>query len=92
MTCYYTPYADMTSVKDDGEDDNDIHHKIITEILKLCTDGCTEQNIMEQTGLSHDQLRRIMAEIVDRELLHYIEARRIYITTDQGYIFLKKGE
>jgi predicted transcriptional regulator len=36
------------------------------------------------------QLRRIMAEIVDKELLHYIEARRIYITTDKGYIFLKK--
>ena len=26
-----------------------------------------------------------MAEMVDKELLHYIEARRIYITTDQGY-------
>ena len=78
----------MTSAKDD----DDIHHKLTTEILKLCTDGCTEQKIMEQTHLSHDQLRRIMAEIVDRELLHYIEARRIYITTDQGYIFLKNRE
>jgi hypothetical protein len=47
---------------------------------------------MEQTHLSHDQLRRIMAEIVDKELLHYIEARRIYIRTNQGYIFLKKGD
>ena len=73
-----------------GKEDDDIYHKIITEILKICTDGCTEQNIMEQTHLSHDQLRGIMAEVVDRELLHYIEARRIYITTDQGYIFLKK--
>jgi predicted transcriptional regulator len=76
----------MTSVKDDAED---IHHKIITEILNICTDGCTEQKIMEQMQLSHDQLRRIMAEIVDNELLHYIEARRIYLTTDQEYIFLK---
>lgn len=76
----------MTSI----EDDDDIYHKIITEILKLCTDGCTEQNIMEKTHLSHDLVRRIMAEIVDRELLHYIEARHMYITTDQGYIFLKK--
>lgn len=76
----------MTSI----EDDDDIYHKIITEILKQCTDGCTEQNIMEKTHLSHDLLRRIMAEIVDRELLHYIEARHMYITTDQGYIFLKK--
>ena len=82
----YIPSIDMTSIEDD------IYHKIITEILKICTDGCTEQNIMQQTQLSHDQIRRIMAEIVDRELLHYIEARRIYITTDQGYIFLKKGE
>ncbi|HJT46822.1 MAG TPA: winged helix-turn-helix domain-containing protein [Nitrososphaeraceae archaeon] len=79
----------MTSVKDDAED---IHHKIITGILNICTDGCTEQKIMEQMQLTHDQLRRIMAEIVDNELLHYIEARRIYLTTDQGYIFLKKGE
>ena len=82
-------FRDMTSVEDDGED---IYHKIITEILNICTDGCTEQKIMEQTHLSHDQLRRIMAEIVDKELLHYIEARRIYITADQGYIFLKKGD
>jgi predicted transcriptional regulator len=74
----------MTSVHDD------VHRKIITDTLKTCTDGCTEERIIEQTHLSHDQLRRIMAEIVDRELLHYIESRRIYITTDQGYIFLKK--
>jgi hypothetical protein len=47
----------MTSI---GEDD--IHNKIIAEILNLRTDGCTEHNIMEQTQLSHDQLRRIMAE------------------------------
>jgi predicted transcriptional regulator len=79
----------MTSLEDDGDD---VHNKIIGEILKICTDGCTEQRIIEQTHLSHDQLRRIMAEIVDRELLHYIEARRIYITTDQGYIFLKEGK
>jgi predicted transcriptional regulator len=50
---------------------------------------CTEQKIMEQTHLSHNQLRRIMAEIVDKELLHYIEALRVYITTDKGYIFLE---
>ena len=56
----------MRSVKDD----DDIHHKIITEILKICTDGCTEQNIIEQTHLSYIQLRGIMAEIVDEELLH----------------------
>jgi predicted transcriptional regulator len=59
----------MTSIEED-----DIHNKIIAEILKICTDGSTEQNIMKQTRLPHDSLRRIMAEIVDRELLRYIEA------------------
>jgi hypothetical protein len=32
----------MTSI----EEDDDIHNKIIAEILKTCTDGCTEQNII----------------------------------------------
>jgi predicted transcriptional regulator len=78
----------MASIEDDY---SDVHNKIIiTEILKICTDGCTEQKIIEQTHLSHDQLRGIMAEIVDEELLHYIEAHRVYITTDKGYIFLKE--
>jgi hypothetical protein len=54
--------ADMTSVDDDGED---IEHDVIAAILKICTDGCTEQKIMEHTQLSHDQLRGIMAEVVD---------------------------
>jgi predicted transcriptional regulator len=78
----------MTSI----EHGDDIHNKIIAEILKLCTDGCTEQKIMEQTNMSHDQLRGIMAEIVDKELLHYIEPEHVYITTDKGHIFLKKGD
>lgn len=76
----------MTSVEGD-----DLHNKIIVEILKICTDGCTEQSIMEQTRLSHDLLRRTMAEILDRELIHYIEVRGMYITTDKGYVFLKKS-
>jgi predicted transcriptional regulator len=80
----FTSSTDMTSIEN-----GDVHNKIIAEILKVCTDGCTEQKIMEQTHLSHDQLRRIMAEMVDKELLHYIEPRRVYITTDKGYIFLK---
>jgi predicted transcriptional regulator len=74
----------MTSIGDD------LHNKIIAEILKICTDGCTEQSIMEQTRLSHDLLRRTMAEILDRELIHYIEVHGMYITTDKGCEFLKK--
>jgi predicted transcriptional regulator len=36
--------------------------------------------------------KRDMAEIVDKELLHYIEPEYVYITTDKGYIFLKKAD
>ncbi len=46
--------------------------------------------IMDQTNLSQEQLRSITAQIVERELLHYIEARTVYITADKGYIFLDK--
>jgi predicted transcriptional regulator len=79
----------MASIKDHVDD---VHNKIIADMLKICIDGCTEQKIIEQTHLSHDQLRRIMAEVVDKELLHYIEARHVYITTDEGYVFLKKRD
>lgn len=61
---------------------------ITANILKLCKNGCTKEKIIEQTNLSHDQLRRITAEIVDKEFLRYFEHQQIYITTDKGYIFL----
>ena len=50
---------------------------IITDILKVCKNGCTKEEIIEETRLSHEQLRRITAEIVDKGLL-----RGVYITTD----------
>jgi CRISPR/Cas system CSM-associated protein Csm2 small subunit len=59
------PIYNMASIQE--EDDDTIHNNIIAEILKTCTHGCTEQKIIEQTHLSHDQLRRIMAEIIDEE-------------------------
>jgi len=61
---------------------------IITDILKVCKNGCTKEKIIEETRLSHEQLRRITAEIVDKGLLRYIEHQGVYITTDKGYIFL----
>ena len=58
----------------------------------MAIEGCTKEKIMEETQLSHDQLRRITAEMVDKELLHYIEYRLAYITTDKGYIFLNRRQ
>ena len=76
----------MTSIEED-----DMHNKIIAEILKICIDGRHRTKYYGANTFIPRSVRRIMAEIVDRELLHYIEARRVYITTDHGYIFLKKA-
>jgi predicted transcriptional regulator len=64
----------------------------MADILKICKSGCTKEKIIEKTHLSHDQIRRITAEIVDKELLQYIEYQRTYITTDKGYIFLNSND
>lgn len=69
-------------------DDDDASATIMADILKVCKNGCTKENIIDEMHLSHDQIRRITAEMVDKEFLQYIERQRVYITTDKGYIFL----
>ncbi len=76
----------------DDNNDNDSYAMTLDTILKTCENGCTKDKIIQETQLSHDQLRRIMAEMVDKELLHYIEASSAYITTDKGYIFLNRRQ
>jgi predicted transcriptional regulator len=77
-------------LKNMATDDSPI--EIMANILDRCKNGCTKDKIMQETRLSHDQLRRITIEMVDRELLYYIEARDIYITTDNGYILLNRRQ
>src|SRR6187200_552871 len=74
----------MTSIDDDVDEST----TIMADILKVCKNGCTKEKIIEETHLSHDQLRRITAEMTDKEFLQYIEHQEVYITTDKGYIFL----
>lgn len=62
----------MTSIE---KDDDNIDSRIVTEILAICTNGSTEQKIMEHTELSHDQLRRIMSKLVDRQ--YYITLKHV---------------
>jgi len=73
-------------------DVDDAYDTIMANILELCKNGSTKDKIIDQTNLSHEQLRRITAQMLDRELLHYIEARTVYITADKGYIFLDKRQ
>jgi predicted transcriptional regulator len=78
----------MTSI----DDDDDESTTIMADILKVCKNGCTKEKIIEETHLSHDQLRRITAEMTDKEFLQYIEHQEVYITTDKGYIFLNSSD
>jgi predicted transcriptional regulator len=71
---------------------DDPYAEIMANILDTCKNGCTKDKIIQEIHLSDDQLRRITADMVDRELLHYIEARGIYVTTDRGYIFLNRRQ
>jgi predicted transcriptional regulator len=71
---------------------DDDEYALMADILKVCKNGCTKEKIIEETHLSHDQLRRITAEMVDKEFLQYIEHQQVYITTDKGYIFLDRRQ
>ena len=57
------------------DDDNYAYDTVMANILEVCKNGCTEQKMIDETGLYHDQLRRITAELVDKELPHYNEYR-----------------
>ena len=64
----------------------------LRKILKSCVNGATKQTILKEAApLTHEQLRRITAELVDRELLRYVDVNRVYITTDKGHQFLNQN-
>jgi predicted transcriptional regulator len=71
---------------------DDASAMIMADILEICKNGCKKDKIIEETHLSHDRLRRITAEMVDKDFLHYIENQAVYITTDKGYIFLARRQ
>jgi CBS domain-containing protein/predicted transcriptional regulator len=76
---------------DTSDSERDIRTPIIIKILKSCVDGTTKRKILKATPLTHEQLRRITAELVDKELLRYIDANRLYITSDKGHQFLNQN-
>jgi predicted transcriptional regulator len=75
-----------------SDSERDMRTPIFIEILKSCVEGATKRKILkEATHLTHEQLRRITAEMVDKELLRYVDANRVYITTDKGHHFLNQN-
>jgi predicted transcriptional regulator len=75
-----------------SDSDRDMRTPIFVEILKSCVDGATKSKILKEAPpLTHEQLRRITAELVDKKLLRYLDMKRGYITTDKGHQFLDQN-
>lgn len=63
--------------------------KAWTSILALAKRGRTKESIAEAVSLPDTQFRRYMAALVDNGLIRYDLARKVWVTTDKGYRFLK---
>lgn len=65
-----------------------MRESMIAKILELCKHGATMTKLTHDLSMTHRQLRRTMAELVDREFLRLTFTNQGYITTHKGYIFL----
>jgi predicted transcriptional regulator len=61
---------------------------IVVKILELFKVGSTMMKLKNDLAISHVQLRKTLAELVDMRFLEYIEPKQLYITTDKGIKFL----
>ncbi|MGZ5501782.1 MAG: CBS domain-containing protein, partial [Nitrososphaeraceae archaeon] len=64
--------------------------KIYSEILKLAAKPISKKKIQRELSLSHQQLRRYTAELVDKGLLHYYEKNGGFICAEKGNTYLMK--
>jgi len=64
--------------------------KIFIKILGLATEPLTKKKIQQELTLSHPQVRRYTAELVNRGLLQYFGPSGEYIATAKGNLYLKK--
>lgn len=62
---------------------------MIAKILESSKHGATMTKLEHDLSMTRRQLRRTMAELVDREFLRSTFTNQGYITTHKGYIFLE---
>jgi hypothetical protein len=65
-----------------------MRESMIAKILELSKHGATMTKLTRDLSMTRRQLRRTMAELVDRGLLRFTFTNQGYITTHKGYIFL----
>lgn len=61
----------------------------MARILKIARKGQPKESIAEAVSLPDAQFRRLLAALVDRELLTYDRSRKVWITTERGHRFIK---
>ena len=72
--------------------ERDMRTSLFVKILNLCVNGATKKQMLkEMSPLTHEQLRRMTAELVDKELMRYIDVKRVYITNDKGHQFVNQN-
>ena len=62
----------------------------MAKILEVSKYGVTKTKLIHELSMTYRQLRRIMAELVDRRYLRFIISQEVYITTHRGHVFLDK--
>lgn len=62
---------------------------IYASILSFAREGVSKKDIAEALSISHQQLRRLAAELVDQGMLHLDVKKRVFVTTDKGHVFLQ---
>jgi CBS domain-containing protein len=64
--------------------------KIYTKILELAIQPISKKKILQELSLSHQQVRRYTAELVDKGLLHFDEDNGNFICSERGNNYLMK--
>ena len=63
---------------------------ISVQLLELSKSGTTKAKMKSSLSISNTQLRKILAELVDKGFLQFIEPQQQYITTHKGLKFLNR--
>ena len=65
------------------------NNNIYASILSLAKEGASKKEIAEALSMSDQQLRRLTAELVDKDMLRLDAKKGILLTTDKGHVFLQ---
>jgi CBS domain-containing protein/predicted transcriptional regulator len=66
------------------------HDNLVQQILELAREGATKKDIMLKLGLSRPRVRRITAELTNKDLLRYHVTLNSFMTTARGHLYLRK--